>query len=36
MENTKPEEVDEDAFAYIQAKRKVKQLQRARKNEKRV
>ena len=31
----KPEDVDEDALAYIQAKKRVQQLQRARKNERR-
>lgn len=34
-EQRRPEDIDEDALAYIQAKRKVQQLQRARKNERR-
>lgn len=34
-ENVKPEDVDEDALAYIHAKKRVNQLQRARKNERR-
>lgn len=35
IEKVKPEDVDEDALAYIQAKKRVKELQRARKNERR-
>ena len=31
-----PEDVDEDALAYIHAKKKVNQLQRARRNERRL
>ena len=34
-EKVKPEDVDEDALAYIHAKKRVKELQRARKNERR-
>ena len=33
--HSKSDDVDEDALAYIQTKKKVHQLQRARKNEKR-
>lgn len=32
-EQRRPEDIDEDALAYIHAKKKVQQLQRARKNE---
>jgi hypothetical protein len=35
-ETPKNEDVDEDALAYIQAKKKVQDLQRARRNERRV
>ena len=35
IEKVRPEDVDEDALAYIQAKKRVKELQRARKNERR-
>ena len=32
VHNSRPEDVDEDALAYIQAKKRVHQLQKARKN----
>ncbi len=35
-ERPKSDDIDEDALAYIHAKKKVAQLQRARRNEKRI